>query len=76
MRHEAEANAFGPLSAVPYLLSAARPGAESVHVTLVVLTGDAVHPEALAQAITAEVCGRRVLIGLPGETVELSLGHE
>jgi hypothetical protein len=49
---------------------------ESVHVSLVVLTGDAVHPEALAGAITAEVRGRRVLISLPGETAELSLGHE
>lgn len=76
VRHEAGANAFGPLSAVPYLLSAARPGAESVHVSLVVLTGDAVHPEALAAAITAQVTGRRVLISLPGETAELSLGHE
>jgi hypothetical protein len=76
LRHEAEANAFGPLSAVPYLLSTARPGAESVHVTLVVLTGDAVHPEALAQAITAEVRGRRVLISLPSESAELRLGHE
>jgi hypothetical protein len=76
VRDEAEANAFGPLSAVPFLLAAARTGVESVHVSLVVLTGDAVHPEALAAAITAEVRGRRVLISLPGETAELSLGRE
>jgi hypothetical protein len=73
VREEAEANAFGPRSAVPYLLSAPRPGAETVHVTLVALTADAVHPEALATAVTADVRGRRVLVRFPSETVTLSL---
>ncbi|HEY1699091.1 MAG TPA: DUF2264 domain-containing protein [Trebonia sp.] len=71
---EAEATAFGPLSATPYLLSALRDSAETVHVTLVALTGDAIHPEALAAAVTAEVTGRAVRVHLPGETVELALG--
>jgi hypothetical protein len=71
---EEEANAFGPRSAVPYLVSAPRQDTETVHVSLVVLTGDAVRPDVLAAAVTAEVHGRRVLITLPGETPELILG--
>jgi hypothetical protein len=72
-REEADATAFGPRSAVPYLLSAPRPGAESVHVTLVALTADAVDPDALAAAVSAEVRGRRVLVAFPDRSAELSL---
>jgi hypothetical protein len=76
VREEAEANAFGPCSAVPFLVSAPRGGGETVHVSLVVLTGDAVHPDVLAEVISADVHGRRVQITLPGETCELTLGGE
>ena len=76
---EAEANALGPRSAVPYLLSEPRRSDETVHVSLVVLTGDAADPEALAAAVTAQVTSEaagswRVLIAMPGETAELRLG--
>jgi hypothetical protein len=71
---EPGATAFGPLSATPYLLSAPREGTETVHVTLVSLTGDAVYPEALAAALSADIDGRTVRVRLPGETVELTLG--
>jgi hypothetical protein len=79
VREEAQANAMGPRSAVPYLVSGARQDTATVHVSLVVLSGDAVDPEVLAAAITAEsVTGRddgwRVLIRLPGEVAELALG--
>jgi hypothetical protein len=74
VRAEAEADAFGPRPAVPYLLSGPREHAETVHVSLVVLTGDAVYPDALAAELTAEVDGRRVLVRLPGGTAELRLG--
>jgi hypothetical protein len=79
VRAEAQANAFGPRSAVPYLMSGPRRSDETVHVSLVVLTGDAVAPEALAGAVTAEVAalqphGWRVLIRMPGESAELTLG--
>ncbi|MEU8527512.1 DUF2264 domain-containing protein [Streptomyces sp. NPDC048629] len=52
-----EANAFGPHSAVPYLRSPAHPGGRSLHVTLVVLSGDAVHPEELRTAVEVSVEG-------------------
>ncbi|MBO0804422.1 MAG: DUF2264 domain-containing protein [Nocardiopsaceae bacterium] len=77
VRREAEANAFGPASAAGYLLSAPRSGTETVHVTLVALTADAVHPGALAAAIAAEVSGGaggwRVVVRFPDRTAELSL---
>lgn len=73
VREEAGATAFGPLSTVPYLLSPPRPSAETVHVTLVALTGEVVYPHALASAITASVSGRAVRLRLPGETMEFVL---
>lgn len=74
-----QASAFGLCSAVPYLLSGPRQHAESVHVSLVVLTGDATDPEALAAAFTAEVVaaqphGWRVLVRMPGDSAELTVG--
>ncbi|MET8468432.1 DUF2264 domain-containing protein [Streptomyces sp. NPDC006422] len=52
---EVAANAFGPHSATPYLRSGPHPGGTSVHVTLVALTRDAVHPRALREAIECVV---------------------
>ncbi|WP_018566016.1 DUF2264 domain-containing protein [Streptomyces sp. PsTaAH-124] len=48
---EAEANACGPHSATPYLHAVRHPGGESVHVTLVVLTRDVVHPWVLRESV-------------------------
>jgi hypothetical protein len=75
VREEAGATAFGPCSAVPYLVSAPRQQTETVSVTLVTLTGDAVRPEALSAMVSAAVSGRTVRLRLPGETVELALGQ-
>ncbi|MER6580283.1 DUF2264 domain-containing protein [Nonomuraea sp. NPDC001023] len=61
---EVESNAFGPHSAVP-CLHADKPG---LHVSLVVLSGDAVHPAALRDAITVDVSAREVVIGFPDGT--------
>lgn len=52
---EVAANAYGPHSATPYLSCAARPGADSVHVTLVALSGDTVQPQALRDSVSCAV---------------------
>lgn len=58
-----EANAFGPHSATPCLHST-EPG---LHVSLIVLSGDAVHPAALRDAITVEVTPAEVTISFPDD---------
>ncbi|MFI6818507.1 DUF2264 domain-containing protein [Nonomuraea sp. NPDC050328] len=64
------ANAFGPRSATPYL-TADEPG---VHVSLVVLSGDAVHPAALRDAIQVEVSDDLVVVAFPdGDRAEVAL---
>lgn len=55
VHREVEANAFGPHSAAPCLSSGPHPGGSSVHVTLVALAGDTVHPRALREAVTVTV---------------------
>jgi hypothetical protein len=74
VREEGEPNAFGQLAATPYLVSAPRDATETIYATLVVLTGDAVDPEALTASVTAATDGGRVLVTLPGEIVELTFG--
>ncbi|GAA1716803.1 DUF2264 domain-containing protein [Kribbella yunnanensis] len=59
------ANAFGPHSATPYLTAPHR-GEPLVLVSAVVLTRDALRPEALAEGIDVAVDGRTVRISLPG----------
>ncbi|MFS8202176.1 DUF2264 domain-containing protein [Streptomyces sp. CWNU-52B] len=68
---EVEANAFGPHSATPYLRCAAgHPGDHGVYVTLLALTGDRVHPQALRESVSCEVEGDAVRITFPeGDTV-------
>ncbi|MFI1292710.1 DUF2264 domain-containing protein [Streptomyces sp. NPDC020792] len=68
---EVEANAYGPHSATPYLRAVRHPGGESVHVTLVVLTRDVVHPWALRESImcTREDDGRVTVTFPDGEAV-------
>ncbi|MFD9907260.1 DUF2264 domain-containing protein [Streptomyces sp. NPDC059063] len=70
--HQVEANAFGPRSATPFLLARDHPGGTSVHVTLVALTRDAVHPHGLKDAIRCAVHGDTVRITFPdGDDVTL-----
>ncbi|MET9336918.1 DUF2264 domain-containing protein [Nonomuraea sp. NPDC003804] len=58
---DVESNAFGPHSAVP-CLHADTPG---LHVSLVVLSGDTVHPSALREAITVDVSPHAVTVAFP-----------
>ncbi|MEU4746546.1 hypothetical protein AB0G02_39655, partial [Actinosynnema sp. NPDC023658] len=72
-----DANAFGVCSATPYLTATEHPGGSAVHVSLVVLTGDRVEPDALGEAFEVAVDGERVTVVFPGgERVELALGAE
>ncbi|WP_338702498.1 DUF2264 domain-containing protein [Streptomyces sp. Q6] len=68
---EVEANAHGPHSATPYLRAARPAGGASVHVTLVALTRDVVHPRALRESIacTVEASGEVRITFPEGETV-------
>ncbi|GGV33882.1 hypothetical protein GCM10010277_18770 [Streptomyces longisporoflavus] len=54
---EVAANAYGPHSATPYLMSTGHPGGPGVHVTLVALSGDTVRPAALRESIACTVEG-------------------
>ncbi len=68
---DVETHAYGPYSAVPYLRSAPRAGGRSIHVSLVVLSRDRVHPEALRTAVRVRVDGEAVVLTfLDGRTVE------
>jgi hypothetical protein len=67
------ANAFGVHSATPYL-TAPHDGDPLVLVSAVLLTRDALRPEALAEGINVAVDGTTVRLSLPGggdEVVEL-----
>ncbi|NRQ35578.1 DUF2264 domain-containing protein [Nonomuraea sp. NN258] len=64
VERDVESNAFGPHSAVPCL----RAGEPGLHVSLVVLSGDAVHPAALRDAVTAEVADDSVTVRFPDGT--------
>lgn len=65
------ANAYGPHSAVPYLRGAPHAGGRSIHVSLVVLSRDRIHPEALRTAVRVRVNGDAVVLTfLDGRTVE------
>jgi hypothetical protein len=71
---DVEANAYGPCSATP-LLRGLHSAGETVFVGLAVLSGDAVHPEALASGFAVRVAGRTVVVRYPdGELVRLVLG--
>lgn len=68
---EVETNAFGPHSATPYLrCGAGLPSGSGVFVTLLALTRDTVHPEALRESVLCAVEGDEVRITFPeGDTV-------
>ncbi|WP_433328345.1 DUF2264 domain-containing protein [Spirillospora sp. CA-294931] len=62
VERDVEANALGPHSATPCLWSSPGP----VHVSLVVLSGDSVHPRALQESITVDAPdGGPVTVTLP-----------
>ncbi|MFF3339777.1 hypothetical protein [Streptomyces flavidovirens] len=52
---DVQANAYGPHSATPYLRLGAHPGGHSVHVSLIALSRDTVHPRALRDSVIVEV---------------------
>jgi hypothetical protein len=84
--HRQGANAFGPHSATPFLLSGATVPAEGVHASLNVLTGAPFEPEAFVKELPrVAVEGRRVVVEcadgerffvqlVAPEPVELDLG--
>ena len=72
-----DANAFGPCSATPFLLAPEHPGEPAVFVSVVVLSGDPVYPEALRAALRVTVRERHVSVVFPpGERVDLWLDDE
>nr|WP_277605899.1 DUF2264 domain-containing protein [Glycomyces sp. L485] len=71
------ANALGQCSAAPYLVAPDHPEGATVHVSLVVLTGDRVDPKALQDSIGVTVEADQVKVRFPdGESVEVTLGGE
>jgi hypothetical protein len=64
------ANPFGPHSATPYL-TAAHNGEPLVLVHAVLLTRDAIRPEALAEGIRVAVDGKEITLTLPGDDTEI-----
>ncbi|MFI6679484.1 DUF2264 domain-containing protein [Kribbella sp. NPDC050470] len=66
VRRGLDTNAFGPHSATPYLVRREHPGGPVLLVSAVVLSGDTVWPEALAEAIEVEVDGLRCVIRMAG----------
>lgn len=77
LSREVQANAFGSHSLTPYLLSDTRQDDETVHVGLVVLSGDRVDPDALRGSVEVTVDGRTVEVRMPdGERIRVVLGDE
>ena len=69
VRRDLDTNAFGPHSATPYLVRRSHPGGPLLLVSAVVLSGDTVWPEALAESVEVEVDGLHCIIRMVG-------GHE
>lgn len=69
---DVQSNAYGPHSAIPYLRGLPHPGGRSVRVSLVTLSRDTVHPEALRTAVTVRAAGDTVVLTfLDGTAVEV-----
>ncbi|MFJ1622501.1 DUF2264 domain-containing protein [Streptomyces sp. NPDC088190] len=69
---DVQSNAYGPHSAIPYLRSGPHPGGRSVHVSLVALSRDTLHPEALRDAVRVRVGADSVaLTFLDGTTIDV-----
>lgn len=71
---DVESNAYGPHSAIPCLRLDRHPGGRSLQVSLVALSRDTLHPEALREAVSVRVTADEasvVLTFLDGTTVEV-----
>lgn len=70
---DVQSNAYGPHSAIPYLRGSRHPGGRSVHVSLIALSRDTVHPQALRTSVGVRAVGADavVLTFLDGTTVEV-----
>ncbi|MEU9624810.1 DUF2264 domain-containing protein [Streptomyces sp. NPDC087228] len=69
---DVQSNAYGPRSAIPYLRSRPHPGGRSTHVSLVALSRDTVHPEALRDSVRVRAGADSVVLTfLDGTTVEV-----
>lgn len=70
---DVESNAYGPHSATPGLRLEGHPGGRSVLVSLVALSRDTLHPEALRHAVSVRAAGDEpvTLAFLDGTTVEV-----
>ncbi|WP_432890890.1 DUF2264 domain-containing protein [Kribbella sp. CA-245084] len=77
VRRGLDSNAFGPHSATPYLEAQYDGRGPRVLVAAVVLSGDTVWPEALAESIEVAVDGFDVRVRFPdGTTADVRLGEE
>lgn len=69
---DVQSNAFGPHSAIPYLCAAHRPGGRSIHVSLIALSRDTVHPRVLRTSVVVRADADSVVLTfLDGTTVEV-----
>ncbi|MFE7323401.1 DUF2264 domain-containing protein [Streptomyces sp. NPDC057565] len=69
---DVQSNAYGPHSAIPYLRSDRHPGGRSIHVSLVALSRDTVHPQALRESVAVRADDESVVLTfLDGTTVEV-----
>ncbi|MFF3729244.1 hypothetical protein ACFYXM_02675 [Streptomyces sp. NPDC002476] len=67
-----QSDAHGLRSAIPYLRSRPHPGGRSIHVSLVVLSRDTVHPEAPRDSVRVHSRADSVVLTyLDGTTVEV-----
>ncbi|MFJ3711497.1 DUF2264 domain-containing protein [Streptomyces sp. NBC_01387] len=65
---DVQANAYGPHSATPCLTRTEHPGGRSVHVSLVALSRDTVHPRALQESVSVAVAEDSVTLTFPDGT--------
>ncbi|WP_327294153.1 MULTISPECIES: DUF2264 domain-containing protein [unclassified Streptomyces] len=65
---DVQANAYGPHSSTPCLSLGQHPGGRSVHVSLVALSRDAVHPRALQESVSVTVRDGSVKLEFPDGT--------
>ncbi|MET8514685.1 DUF2264 domain-containing protein [Streptomyces sp. NPDC005077] len=69
---DVQSNACGPHSAIPYLRADRHPGGRSVHVSLIALSRDTVHPQALRTSVVVRAGADSVVLTfLDGTTVEV-----
>ncbi|MEU9592249.1 DUF2264 domain-containing protein [Streptomyces sp. NPDC048193] len=70
---DVQSNAFGPRSAIPYLRLDRHPGGRSTHVSLVVLSRDSIHPQALRDVVSVRAgAGTTVSLAfLDGTTMDV-----